>query len=654
MAQYWPILVGINQYTTLPPLMYAQYDALELKDFLVNEAGLGPERCTLLTDVSPMVYAAAAFPTKDAILQQIQRVCSQAGPEDVIWFFFSGYGLHWEGQDWLLPIDGDHHQPATTAIALQTVFEQLAHSAPAQCVVMLDMNRTQAADGEPRLGVQVQDLAKSLGIALVLSCQPDEVSQETLAVRHGLFTQALLEGMRFHGCLTLSQVVAYLSDRVPELCQHHWRPPHYPLAVLPPQHQFLLLLPPSAVTQLGPVPSGPGAIAPDPLAPVAVPPTVRLPGGAVSMGGGVPAVPQNNGIATDHSAPDPGPDSSHGKRADGPEDSPEDGSDGASLGWLRWGLLAAGLLLVGVLVRNPGILVGQGGAEVTPNGAPPDAPIPDGPLPEGDSPAGDTIETDPGPPQQTLFPADAGSVAPISPLERAQMALETQQFGEALSWLEQIPPDQRGAEVTALFDQAQEGYLNSDASRKAVLTEARRIIEPLPASLFNDAIEQARQVPLGDPYYPQAQEDINRWSLVILDLAAGRAATGNFDQAIGAAQLVPDDRGAIYQQAQTLIQQWQQQQAHRQTLLQAQAMLVPDQATTFADAIVLVQQIPSDSPEAPTAQARISQWSQDILVIARARAAAGQYEGAIAAAELVPPGTPAFAAAQEEIQRWQP
>ena len=85
----------------------------------------------------------------------------------------------------------------------------------------------------------------------------------------------------------------------------------------------------------------------------------------------------------------------------------------------------------------------------------------------------------------------------------------------------------------------------------------------------------------------------------------------------------------------------------------AQARLQPDQATSFEEAIVLVQQIPPGTPEYDAAQQRIDQWSQDILVIARARAADGQLPGAIAAAELVPPGTSAYDQAQEEIVRWQ-
>ena len=67
MASHWPIIVGINQYQQLQPLMYAQFDAIELRDFLVQEAGLASESCALLTDVSPVVYQGAAFPSREVL-----------------------------------------------------------------------------------------------------------------------------------------------------------------------------------------------------------------------------------------------------------------------------------------------------------------------------------------------------------------------------------------------------------------------------------------------------------------------------------------------------------------------------------------------------------------------------------------------------------
>jgi hypothetical protein len=311
------------------------------------------------------------------------------------------------------------------------------------------------------------------------------------------------------------------------------------------------------------------------------------------------------------------------------------------------GLVAASLLLLGVLWRNQESFLGQ---NPTLDTAPPpaEAPVEESPADPAPEPSEALPLATSG---EALFPGTAASGAEA--LERARNALAQRQFGEALSWLSQIPEVERPVDYQALVEQAETGYANADLSGDAALNQARRLIEPVSASLFSDAIEQARQVPVGDSAYDQAQVDIARWSQVILDLALGRAASGDLAGAINAARLVPEDQGETWGQAQSQIQQWQQQQTNRRLLQEAQSLLQPDQAASYQAAIALAQQIPADFPESPVAQERIDQWSRDILAIARARAAAGQIPGAISAAGLVPPGTSAYDQAQEEMRGWQ-
>ncbi|TVQ09357.1 MAG: hypothetical protein EA368_09565 [Leptolyngbya sp. DLM2.Bin27] len=647
MASHWPVIVGINQYESLQPLMYAQFDALELRDFLVNEVGLPPQGCSLLTDVSPMVYQGAAAPTQAVLLERLAQSCDRAGPDDTVWFFFSGYGVQWQGQDYLLPIDADPNRIEQTGILVKTMLEKLAQGNQRQSIVMLDMNRPQSAlnpapDGQG-LGAQTLALAEDLAITLVLSCQPDQFSQETLAVRHGLFTEALIEAMRFHGCVTLAQLIAYLSDRLPELCQHHWRPVQNPVAVVPPGQQHALLVPASLVGQM-PLALPPAAefTPPDRVDPA----LVLLPAGETLAGGTEPdssSVPPTRPWPLAAPAATDLPAATLPQVAD-PTATAHSTSEADTISWQRWGLVAAGLLvlLVGVLWRNQNIFLGQTST--------PDPPAPAAPTepPAALAPAPDPVLPATG---DALFPGTAASGAEA--LERARNALEQRQFGAALSWLSQIPEEERPVDYQALVDRAETGYATVAQSGDVALNQARRLIEPVSASLFNDAIEQARQVPVGDSAYDQAQADIARWSQVILDLALGRAASGDLEGAINAARLVPEDQGETWGQAQSQIQQWEQRRANRRLLQEAQGLLQPDQATSFQSAIALAQQIPPDYPESPVAQERIDQWSRDILAIARTRAAADQIPGAIAAADLVPPGTSAYDQAQEAIRQWQ-
>ncbi|MGB6016261.1 MAG: caspase family protein, partial [Nodosilinea sp.] len=546
MASHWPVIVGINQYQSLQPLMYAQFDALELRDFLVNEVGLPAEYCSLLTDISPMVYQGAAAPTREVLLQRLGQSCDRAGPDDTVWFFFSGYGVQWQGQDYLLPIDADPNQIEQTGILIETLLKRLAQGGQRQSIVMLDINRPQSAlavaPGHQGLGAPSLALAQDLAIPLVLSCQPDQFSQETLAVRHGLFTEALIEGMRFHGCLTLAQLVGYLRDRVPELCQHHWRPVQNPVAVLPPGQQYAMLVPPSLVGQMSvgvlpepdispaeqadperlmplPAPEPAASIYPGPAPVESLPSSSSRPWSAVE--------PPDAGLIPPGELPSRVPPNQ-------PVSSSSPGSDPDDLvPWWKLGLLAAaGLLLLGVLWRNQDSFRGQ---QSTAPAVP--TPVEPAPGPEAPAPAA-------GGAGEPLFPST--SVSGAEALERARNALEQRQFGEALVWFNQIPEGERPVDYQALVNQAETGYANASLSGEAALNQARRLIEPVSASLFNDAIEQARQVPADDPAYNQAQADIARWSRVIVDLAEGRAGSGDLDGAISAARLVPEDQGEVW------------------------------------------------------------------------------------------------------------
>jgi len=582
MANYWAVITGINQYQALQPLLFAQFDAEELHHVCVDEAGMAPERCQFLSDISPAVTPQRRYPDR----QQLQRSLtwlleSPIAPDDVVWWFFSGYGVVWQGEDYVLPIDGDPRQPAQTAISMAQVFDTLKQLPTRHGIVVLDINRSEAAVPGQRLGVQTLELAESLGIPLLLSCQPEQFSYETLALRHGLFTAALLEGLRYRGCRTLSQLAEYVTNHLPELSQHHLRPVQNPVAVVPPEQKFVLVLPADATSQQAAAPTAEPTMTSENSQP-APEPTAR---------------PATAAEPVSTSAPTPAPVSEPVVSSQPAASEPT--AQGAPA-WLRPGLAGLGLLLLGALLGyTPQWLQGR-------------APEP-------------------------------GASPPSTPTRNGQSATE-----EAAPLAE-----------TAISRSSPEAMrptpdnLGSPQEAPPALDQARTQLRPLSASVFVDAIKTARQVAPDDPGYDQAQQDILRWSRIILDLAEGRAAAGNLEDAIAAAQLVPADQPTLHQAAQERIRSWQQRQQYRQILEAAQASLQPGQASSFQQAILQLQQIPPEFPEGQIAQDRINQWSEDILVIARARAAQGRFADAIAAAELIPAGTAAYDQAQQELQDWR-
>ena len=87
---------------------------------------------------------------------------------------------------------------------------------------------------------------------------------------------------------------------------------------------------------------------------------------------------------------------------------------------------------------------------------------------------------------------------------------------------------------------------------------------------------------------------------------------------------------------------------------EAKIHLKRHQASDFIRAIAELRKIPPQSPLYPKAQTRITFWSQIILEIAQGRAEVGNWQDAIAAANLVPRDQPSiYSTAQQGIRDWQ-
>ncbi|HLO47707.1 MAG TPA: peptidase C14, partial [Kamptonema sp.] len=192
---------------------------------------------------------------------------------------------------------------------------------------------------------------------------------------------------------------------------------------------------------------------------------------------------------------------------------------------------------------------------------------------------------------------------------------------------------------------------------QARLDRARVLLKDGSASSFSDAIAKVRKIPANDPLYAQAQEDVERWSLTILDIANGRAGQQNFQGAINAAKLVPDGNQPIRNQAQQAIALWQglakQQQANDALLKSAQGQIKRGAASSYSKAIEQASKVKAGQPKYEDAQKLIGEWSDTILNIAQLRGSQGRLSDAIEAAKLVPSGTSAYATAQKSISTWK-
>lgn len=713
MANYWAITIGINQYRHLQPLRHAQNDALFIHQFLTETADVASDHCVLLSDLSTSVGHQAVYPDKPALSEWIQTITQQVGPDDVLWFFFSGYGVQLDGADYLMPIDGDPEAISETGLAIESLVETLKQLPTQNILLALDINRSQGSFSGQAIGAQVIQLVQAAQVPTLLSCEPEQYSHETLGVRHGLFTAAFLEALQ-QRCTTFSQISDYVSKRLPELCEHHWRPIQNLVSLIPEQQQSAVAVPDvNFVTDVNSVAVSKWANEPSTNALAAAADgglaknsatsgsatatAVRPPQVLAGTGGTLIASGQPNSNQPKESTEDRRDHSNDGNSSaivhvDQPEIA------GSSINGTRlrnWGLLALAVLMGAVLLKPvvQSALSGFNERTAAVEGTPEDGPAVEEPVVDANTvppsavsqtadeaeAESDATETPTAEPAETQLDSptdtaeDASSevssetAAPTSAaaaneqdaanaqtlLAQANSALARRQYSEAITTLRQVPRSQRDSQFSETLSKARAGAADARQFNASVLTEARTYIQSTQASQFTEMIAQARLIQPGEPYYEEAQQDIRGWSQTILDIAKGRATSGNLEGAIAAASIMPADNPELKQKANDAIINWQQRQRSREIIAEAQRIPKSGQASTYQKGIVKLREVPIEHAEYETAQRLADDWSERIFSIAQARAAQGRRRAAIQAAILVPAGTTAYEPTQQAIRRWQ-
>jgi hypothetical protein len=537
----------------------------------------------------------STYPNRENIVDWVESFCKeQLGPEDVLWFFFSGHGFAKDGRDYLLPIDGNPTQLETTGIPIQELFDYFKAAATDKILVLLDINRAQGAHAGESVGTQTAEIARKLKIPTILSCQPEQLSRETSALRQGFFTSVLLEGLKAGQFSTLDRLIHGLEKRLPEVTEQHLRPRQNPVfAVYPASKLQQVLLPEIRQVainlsngireiNMATVESHQNGTAPVSEDPLKLSLSSDQGNGDRGSATGEPVEPGN--------LPPNSPASVIQMNSQPPASSTEDTMTESSFlqRLILWSGATALVLLLGVFLTNKPIFLGQKTAK-------------------------SSVET------STVVKTPKPLPATTKP--------------------ESTPPTPTPASPVQLLD------------------ESKLLLKDVSASDFSKAIAIIRQIPASDPQYKEAQGDIEHWSKTILVIAQGRALSQNLPGAVDAIKLLPDANPEIYQQGQKQLEEWEAQlkvlNNNQGILSQAKALIKPGQASSYSDAIGLVQKIPADQPGYLEAEKLIDQWGNQIWEIAQSRAKKKQYDNAIEAAKLVPENTSAYDAAKKAIADWK-
>jgi hypothetical protein len=257
----------------------------------------------------------------------------------------------------------------------------------------------------------------------------------------------------------------------------------------------------------------------------------------------------------------------------------------------------------------------------------------------------------------------------VARLEKARELAASGDLGSVLAAIaeaRQVPSSNpRYSEAQSLI-QSWEGQVQSSQD-EPYLTRANQLANIGTVSSLRDAIGQASFIPPGRALYPEAQNQIRRWTNQLQKLedtpyltqAQSQADVGNYTAAIATAQQITPDR-ALYAQAQSKIRDWSSQvqgSEDRPYLQQAQSEA---DLGNLRNAIAIAKQIPSDRALYVEAQRKIGAWQGEVQAQDNLQAAyqfsynntPDDLKKAIQTARKIPVSSLSGSEAQEAMNRW--
>lgn len=221
----YAVVVGINtyQHSGLPKLNYAEADATDLEKLLKGNK----YEVELLT---------GDLATGAIIRGTIKKVSDTCKAGDLVLIAFAGHGLQFDRQKtaYFCPVDArPFPENADTLVSMDEVYDQLKRSFAATKVLLVDACRNDP--DKNRSGVDSASRPQPTdGVAALYSCKAGERAFENDRLKHGVFFNYVLEGLRgdardLDGCVTFNTLYGYVMPKVHRYVEdelHRKQSPH--------------------------------------------------------------------------------------------------------------------------------------------------------------------------------------------------------------------------------------------------------------------------------------------------------------------------------------------------------------------------------------------------------------------------------------------
>ena len=191
-GQRWALIIGINDYTSMPSLRFARQDAQALAQAL-EQAGFNRAQMVIMTDDAD---DKTLYPTRGNLRNRINQIAQMVGPNDVLVIFFSGHGAEKSGQGYLVPVDGNPIDRGSL-IPLSWVRQTINTCTAKHRLLILDACHSGAKAGDASASTAGTLLGQLAGAAFatISSCDVDQLSYENQDAGHGVFTNYVIQGL---------------------------------------------------------------------------------------------------------------------------------------------------------------------------------------------------------------------------------------------------------------------------------------------------------------------------------------------------------------------------------------------------------------------------------------------------------------------------
>lgn len=190
------LVIGAGSYQHANALSLSVKDAKAFAALLREKMGFAADAVSLMTDDAP---DPDDRPTYTNLRGRVRRLTQSVGDDTVVVFFYSGHGVNEDGEDWLVPLDGDPDDVRGTCLsAIRELVNPLKVKQYNRALLFFDACRSVVSKREVRggnFGLSTKAVALPQ-MAELYSCQARQVSLEGRgSISNGVFTHFLLRAL---------------------------------------------------------------------------------------------------------------------------------------------------------------------------------------------------------------------------------------------------------------------------------------------------------------------------------------------------------------------------------------------------------------------------------------------------------------------------